>query len=717
MESDSNGKGLQTCPYCKKVFKQLFRHKCKKMAVNEVGPEEKQDPDRSRVKETTPKLYSRGITSETRNSQFSPSSGSSIEQKSNQRSSSSLTSATTGGFNGDSIKKCFISPDECSGSTLKPIPEQSDGKGTETCPDCGKSFKCLANHKKCKMRNEEMGADNLKRSQTAQRGAQNLDIRKYEKRKLPYVGSLTNNCEPQEERENKIGTKDERIGSRRLELHDLEPSPLEKHMERASSVEQCNALTSCPYCGKGIKHVQQHVRSCKKNPSNTSCATYVDENNIHSESVDQAQQKQNQSKWPEQKRNILEMQYSIELSSSTAEDENAEVPCCNQNYTRNNGYLIQRNALLTPMSINSDTLGDISYSEDPKAELVRLQAGNIIDEVEISNAEEVVKEMEDHFLRKLNEHSSFKWTIFRTGSYSDETKIKSANEFDFIVSLGIKSTVKFLEDPNTLGYCLVLPIPELNVSQEISPLMTGIYLDPVLVKEMAFKLFDKVRMDEDFRKGRRMKRLHRDGGSPAFTIGYSAGGGKEYDIDLVPAIHFDGWPHISAIRDWQPKWRHRHSLQELKKDYFAVARENPNAKTLRQRKLLWRLSFSRTEKMLWLSADSKGSMRTCRKDVLKILKGILEDCKDSKAVMMPNLSSFHLRTFMLHQYDQRPDDNDWLETKTRQCLHVCIGELIQILNSTQMSNYYVRGHNVLQNVKDEEIKIFTEALIKATATY
>ncbi|KAK3585712.1 hypothetical protein CHS0354_020279 [Potamilus streckersoni] len=501
----------------------------------------------------------------------------------------------------------------------------------------------------------------------------------------------------------------------KVSISSLEQTPQRKLMDSASSTEKCK--TACPYCGTGYIQLQKHVRACKKNPSYSSDPISIGTNDLHSGSSDLTQQKHNRSKGSERKGNVLERIDSVDFSSSTVDEENAEGTHKNQTDHWDTAFLKSRKTLLTPISINTASLVEIAFSEDPKAELDRLQSGNIIDEVEISKAEEVVKEIESLFLRKLNENSCYKWTIFRTGSYSDETKIKSANEFDFIVSLGIKCSVKFLENPSTLGYCLVVPILELNVPQEISSLMTGVYLDPILVKEMAFKLFEKVILDVDFHKGRPPKRLHRDGGSPAFTIGYSAGGGKEYDIDLVPAIHLDGWPPIVAINNWQPKWRHRHSLQELKKDYFAVARENPNAKTLHQGMLLWRLSFSRTEKMLWLSADSSGSMRTCRKHILKILKGILEDCKYNNGAMMPNLSSFHLRTFMLHQCDQRPDDNDWLETKRRQCLHVCIGELVHILTSRQMSNYYVRGHNVLQNLEDEEIRIFTEALIKASATF
>ncbi|KAL3883525.1 hypothetical protein ACJMK2_029781 [Sinanodonta woodiana] len=683
MESNRKEKGQQTCPYCKKEFKQLSRHKCKNIPENEAGLDERQDSGGAIAKETKPKL-SKGKSyvplSETKDSHSSP------------------------------FPRCSF--EESSGSIPKHAAEQSKGGKTETCKDCGKSFKCLANHKKCKMRKENMGADNMRKGQMAPSGAQATGIQDYEKKKLPSVGTMTKHSETEERRENQVG-------SRRLDQQDSQLTPQRKHMECAPSIDQGRGFTSCQYCGKEFKQVQKHVRFCKENPLSQSGANSIDVNDKQSKSIDQSQLKKSQSKWPEPDKYFPEvgLHDSVELSSSTAEEEYAKEPKRHLNKFIINGCLISRNTLSATLSINDASLADVTFSADPTAELAKLQAGSIIDIEEKSRAEQVVKEMEENFLRKLNEKSNFKWSIFRTGSFSDETRIKTADEFDFIVSLGIQCNEKYLEDPGTLGYCLVVPIIERNVHQEISGLMKDMYLDPNLVKDMAFKLFDAVIQDPDFRKGRRMKRLQRDNGSPAFTFSYSAGGGHEYDIDLVSAIHFDGWPHIPAITDWKPKWRQRHSLQELRKDHFAVARENPNAKTLSQGELLWRLSFSRTDKMLWLNADNNGQMPTCRKKILMILKRVLEECKNKNAAVMPHLSSFHLRTFMLHQYDKRPEDNEWLETKLRQCLYLCIQDLTEILSIRNMSNYYIRGHNVLQTMEDEEIEIFKIALAHASVTY
>ncbi|KAL3883526.1 hypothetical protein ACJMK2_029782 [Sinanodonta woodiana] len=611
MDSNTKGKGLQTCPYCKKEFKQLSRHKCKNIPENEAGLDERQDSGGAIAKETKPKL-STGKSyvplSETKDSHSSPSRGYSFE--------------------------------ESSGSIPKHTAEKSEGGKTETCKDCGKSFKCLANHKICNRRKENMGADNMRRGQMAPSGAQTTGIQDYEKSKLPPVSTFTEHGETAEEgRENKVG-------SRRLDQQDSELTPQRKHMEREQSIDQGRGFTSCQYCGKEFKHVLKHVRSCKKNPHGRSGANSMDENDMQSKSIDQAQQKQSQLKSPEPDKYIPEVQDCVEFSSSTVEEENAKRPNRHQSSPKTNGNLILRNTLYSTLSINDACSADIQFSEDPKAELAKVQAENLINKEEISRAEKVVKEMEDDFLRKLNEKSNFKWSIFRTGSYSDETKIKAADEFDFIVSIGILCNEKYLDDPSTLGYCLVVPITGRNDHQEISGLMKDNYLDPNLVKDMAFKLFDVVIQDPDFRKGRRMK-----------------------------------------------------------------------PKTLSQGELLWRLSFSRTDKMLWLNADNNGQMPTCRKKILMILKGILEECKDTNAAVMPHLSSFHLRTFMLHQYDKRPDDNEWLATKLRQCLHLCMQDLIEILSIRNMSNYYVRGHNVLQTVEDEEIEIFRIAIIQALAKY
>ncbi|KAK3585713.1 hypothetical protein CHS0354_020281 [Potamilus streckersoni] len=762
MERNTNEQGLQCCPHCKKEFKQLSRHvpNCKKRPESEAGtpsvkcdievhpvdhaptgriiaPKEEGQDVQEKPREMCSgcgetfihlqkhKSRCRGLKLQKTDNQSPPFPEGCLESKlmSSQRSSPSILISATGDITEDRSKKDTICPENSAGSRTfisarTSLTEPCKEKGNETCPYCEKSFKCVAKHiRACKMKNDERDADDIIECRPAQSGKEDLDIQEYEKKKLPSVLGMNIKCAIQEEKESKKVTKDGDNGSRRLELQDSGPTPDRKYQKSAPSMEQVKPLTSCPYCGRGFIQLPKHLRACKKRPDFSSDPSSMNKTDVQSQSSEQAQQKQIRPKCSKRNEHITETQGSVDVLRFAVDEDYAEANSDQKNGPRNTDYLRPQEMLHSPISINSSFLANIAYSEDPKAELDKLQAGNEIDELEISEAEKVVKEMEVSFLQRLNDCNNFKWTIFRTGSYSDKTKIKSANEFDFIVSIGIKCIVQCLQEPDTLGYCLVVPILDSNVPHYISSLMTDNYLDPILVKKMAFNLFNQVILDADFRKGRRIKRLYRDVGSPAFTITYKSGGGKEYEIDLVPAIHSDGWPPISAIKDWKPKWQHTQSLEDLKKDYFAVARENPNAKNVHQGELLWRLSFSRTEKLLWLSVDSDRSLPTCRKKILKFLKGILEECKNNNAAVMTHLSSFHLRTFMLHQYDRKPDDKDWLETKRRQCLHVCIMELIRILSSKQMDNYYVRGHNVLKQVEVKEVQIFIEALTHASGAF
>ena len=109
---------------------------------------------------------------------------------------------------------------------------------------------------------------------------------------------------------------------------------------------------------------------------------------------------------------------------------------------------------------------------------------------------------------------------------------------------------------------------------------------------------------------------------------------------------------------------------------------------------LWRFAFNNAEKKLLNDPDST-TPNNCRKDVLRVLKGLLQD-RD-----WCGLRSYHLKTLMLHEFEKT---NDWRKEQIGQRLVDAVKRLMECVRKGSLQHYFIAGVNILSSLSQEEKK-------------
>ncbi|KAL5014422.1 hypothetical protein ScPMuIL_008692 [Solemya velum] len=352
------------------------------------------------------------------------------------------------------------------------------------------------------------------------------------------------------------------------------------------------------------------------------------------------------------------------------------------------------------------------YANNPEAKFKALQKKMHIFKKDIKPVQKEANSMLEKLLPILNEKSNMNWKVLESGSYYDMTQIIAPSEIDYmLIPTAIRCTPDFYPDsPGFCGVKLVSPSPLLQSCCNSDGMLL---VDKF--RESIFSLFHEIIFTEgEFHPGRRMTRVARDPGSPAFTVEYN----KSLEIDFVPALEFEGWPQDAKNVD--PKWIHDKSvLSECGKKYHVVAKSYISGK---RSDYIWRISFSFTENILLRHADDS-DMETCRRHTLRVLKMCLAECKEKISTRTVwKLASFHLKTYMLHVFDSWPNDDSWKKGRDeRSRLMNCLHQLRRIFapnNSPPfLENYFIKKDNILKFVPQDEVKILREELAQYVRTF
>ena len=111
--------------------------------------------------------------------------------------------------------------------------------------------------------------------------------------------------------------------------------------------------------------------------------------------------------------------------------------------------------------------------------------------------------------------------------------------------------------------------------------------------------------------------------------------------------------------------------------------------------MLWRLSFSGAEKKLLLHG-AQGEEIGCRRQVLRFMKAFRDRMEWVK------LTSYHLKTIMLHEYEAHPNPNDW----SSECLSFRFISFLEKLEfhlwQANCPHYFIEGVNLLERVSPEK---------------
>ena len=154
--------------------------------------------------------------------------------------------------------------------------------------------------------------------------------------------------------------------------------------------------------------------------------------------------------------------------------------------------------------------------------------------------------------------------------------------------------------------------------------------------------------------------------------------------DFLSIYHNLGWPNQLLV-------------QEIWGEGCYLVAKQPKGIDIpeQEKKVFWRLSFSGAEKKLLLHG-AHGEEIGCRKQVLRLMKAFRDHMKWVK------LTSYHLKTIMLYEYEAHPNPNDW----SSECLSVrFIGFLNKLechLRQANCPHYFIEGVNLLEMVSPEK---------------
>ncbi|CAC5412767.1 MB21D1 [Mytilus coruscus] len=325
---------------------------------------------------------------------------------------------------------------------------------------------------------------------------------------------------------------------------------------------------------------------------------------------------------------------------------------------------------------------------------------------EITPAANAINSFINDFIQKLKEISTLSWNSFRSGSYYDKTKNCHPDEFDIMIYPILSVEVDF-DDMKIPGFYKVKMVSP-RVQELDHVLDKDRYIVPGKFKNYVFGLFDRVLGTDGIRQGRRTKRKPKlNACSPAYTVYFDAFPGKSpIDIDLVPSFYIDGWPPEKIARKINPSWISIDNVvNKAMISYDVVCKTCPEGAT--DKNLLFRLSFSRTEKMLVKHANSADKLNF-KKNAFRVIKLCIQDLKDKHPRKVKTFCSYHIKQFMFSQYDTWPTTESE-EVRIQRCL---LGELIKTLSldTPTIKNYFITNDNVIRYVPREEIAVIVKGL-------
>ncbi|KAI8507591.1 hypothetical protein Bbelb_149710 [Branchiostoma belcheri] len=278
------------------------------------------------------------------------------------------------------------------------------------------------------------------------------------------------------------------------------------------------------------------------------------------------------------------------------------------------------------------------------------------------------------------EDDIFRLRQLNSGSYFENLKVDTTNEFDFMFCIyGQKLTLE--ETEPSLGMVAVKTSEEKQV------------ITPQLLNS-------------------RRKLLNRFRGLVEQTIETLSAAGADSpfkDLEFKLMRQKDGCPAVTLN---VAKKRLQMSIDLV----FALEDKDPDGEKL------WRLSFSQTEKDIFngrgqiLSpTDASNHATLCRKDCLRCLKYIKYKLQLTGGVSRDvDFASYHLKTVLLHAIVKRPDG--WENENVVTCLVYVIDVLVSSIETRHLPHFFIPGYNLfepaifkglehLDTVKDQFLRV------------
>ncbi|XP_016831483.1 cyclic GMP-AMP synthase isoform X2 [Cricetulus griseus] len=293
---------------------------------------------------------------------------------------------------------------------------------------------------------------------------------------------------------------------------------------------------------------------------------------------------------------------------------------------------------------------------------------------EISVAAEVVNGVVGQLLSRMqNRESEFKGLQqLNTGSYYERVKLRR------------------ISGGNPLGHFLEDEI--LSASKMLSKFRE-------IIKEEVEKIKDRdVSVEEE------------KPGSPAVTL--LIRNPEEISVDIILALESKGsWP-VSTKEGLPIKnWLGTKVRTKLRREPFYLVPKNAKVENCFQGQT-WRLSFSHTEKYILNNhgiektcCESAG-VKCCRKDILKLMKYLLEQLKKEHEEL-DVFCSYHVKTAIFHMWTENPQDSQWDPKHLSTCFDEILTFFVECLRTEKLMHYFIPKFNLFsQELIDQNSKEF-----------
>ena len=122
-------------------------------------------------------------------------------------------------------------------------------------------------------------------------------------------------------------------------------------------------------------------------------------------------------------------------------------------------------------------------------------------------------------------------------------------------------------------------------------------------------------------------------------------------------------------------------------------------KVYKRRHLFWRYAFNKAEKRLLRKSDP-GRKNSCRRNVLRILKGFIED------LQLSGIRSYHMKTVLLHESEALPRPDDWSDGMLAERVLSAMERLRGFLQQREAKceHYFIPEVNIMEKINDQQRK-------------
>ncbi|CAK6960762.1 cyclic GMP-AMP synthase [Scomber scombrus] len=340
-------------------------------------------------------------------------------------------------------------------------------------------------------------------------------------------------------------------------------------------------------------------------------------------------------------------------------------------------------------------------------EKLRIRRNDRSDASKVIN--DIIKSIVEH-LKKNSQSFQEVQEPLRTGSYYENLKISSPDEFDVMLPMPVTRVdiQPFGDDGAFYSVALKRGKSPLHKFQD----ETGILSASEMLKEFREEVTKCVKPCKKWVLTRKKK------GCPAVTLTTEVNS-VTISLDFVLCLVVkSSWPPFTKDGLKIEGWLGTKVRQKYKYLPYYLVPKYEGKGTVEcdgvLAKDIWRVSFSHVEKDILKNHGSEktcceeAGVRCCRKDCLKLLKHLLSLLKERES--FDKFCSYHAKTTLLHACCSRTKDTDWQALNLGHCFQIFLKEFEGHLQKGVLHNFFIPTQNLLSGVREEKCRSLAQCI-------